>query len=105
MEKTILNVSRCRNNKMDCLQFDWIGYKPENILIFAFCKATESKTSNWLPVIFSQKMAPNSRYTSGPMGYTETRDVQDNFVAIRAQPVSTFASSSAGITLAASVVL
>lgn len=35
------------------------------------------------------------RYTAGQMGYTETRDVQDNFVTIRAQPASASSASFA----------
>ena len=34
-------------------------------------------------------------YTSGIMGYTENRDVQENFVAIRSQPASSGFASSA----------
>ncbi len=40
-------------------------------------------------------MALPFRYNSGAMGYTETREVQDNFVSIRARPSSS-ASGAAG---------
>merc|ERR1712018_51506 len=35
-------------------------------------------------------------YEAGPMGYTETRSVQENFVQIRERPASSFSSSNSG---------
>jgi len=35
-------------------------------------------------------------YEAGPMGYTETREVQENFVQIRERPASSFSSSNSG---------
>merc|ERR1712029_432501 len=35
-------------------------------------------------------------YTAGAMGYTETREVQPNFVTIRERPASSSSSSSSG---------
>merc|ERR1712223_1160298 len=35
-------------------------------------------------------------YEAGPMGYTETRNVQENFVQIKERPASSFSSSNSG---------
>merc|ERR1712223_877603 len=35
-------------------------------------------------------------YEAGPMGYTETRNVQENFVQIKERPASSFISSNSG---------